>query len=149
MTEENSQAEENTGENTSKEGVALGSSENQAEESPREAILAEFAGGKYAIIKAKGKQFVVREGVKIVTDRINVEEGQAVTFDDVLLVGGEGGAAKVRKGAAALGATISGTVLEHKRGKKITSYKKKRRHGYERKVGHRSDLSVVMIDKIA
>lgn len=114
------------------------------------AVPEKFASDKYAIIKEKGKQFIVREGVRIVTDRINVEEGQAVSFDDVLLVSGvENGKTVVRKGEAALASSISGTVVEHKRGKKIVSYKKKRRHGYERKVGHRSDLSVVLIDKIA
>lgn len=120
------------------------------EERKKVVIPEKFAAEKYAIIKAKGKQFIVREGVRIVTDRINVEEGQAVSFDDILLVSGlVNGKTVVRKGEEALGSTISGTVVEHKRGKKITSYKKKRRHGYERKVGHRSDLTVVMIDKIA
>lgn len=100
-----------------------------------------------AIIQTQGKQFAVNEGDVLTVDRLaGSETGGAVTIDQVLALG-EGEEAKI--GAPFVdGASVSATVLENKRGKKLVVYKKKKRKGYERTRGHRQELSVIRIDSI-
>lgn len=100
----------------------------------------------YAIIEDSGKQFKVTGGDVIRIDR-KVEEGtDSVTFDRVLLVGGEGPA---KIGAPILtGATVSAEVLGAVKGKKILNVKYKRRKGFHRTVGHRQKYTEVKITVI-
>jgi large subunit ribosomal protein L21 len=101
----------------------------------------------YAVIKTGGKQYRVAKDDVITIERLGVEPGSAVTFKDVLLVGGEG-APKV--GAPLVsGASVSGEVVTALRGPKVLVIKKKRRHNYRRKNGHRQDLIQVKITEIA
>jgi large subunit ribosomal protein L21 len=72
--------------------------------------------------------------------------GEAVTFDRVLLVNQDG---QVRIGAPTVeNARVVADVLEHKRGKKVIVFKMKRRKGYQKKQGHRQELTVVRIKEI-
>lgn len=100
-----------------------------------------------AIIKTQGKQIAVSEGDILTVDRYpNTEAGAIIQINDVLTLG-EGADAKI--GAPLVeGASVSATLLENKRGKKVIVYKKKKRKGYERKRGHRQELSVIKIDSI-
>ena len=100
-----------------------------------------------AVIKTQGRQFTVQEGDVLFVNRFtDTNSGDTVTIDTVLAVGeGEGmtfGAPLVE------GASVSARILENKRGKKVTVLKKKRRHGYRRKHGHRQELSVIKIESI-
>ena len=70
----------------------------------------------YAIIATGGKQYTVKEGDEIVIEKLGVEAGQTVTFDEVLFVGGEN--AKIGNPTVA-GATVSATVVKEGRGKKV------------------------------
>jgi len=77
---------------------------------------------------------------------LEVEAGQPVTFDRVLLVNNEG---KVTVGAPTVpSATVVADVLEHIRGEKKISFKMKRRKGYHKTIGHRQELTVVKIKEI-
>lgn len=100
----------------------------------------------YAIIEDSGKQFKVTGGDVIRIDR-KVDEGTAtVTFDRVLLVGGEG-APKI--GLPILsGATVSADVVGAVKGKKVLNVKYKRRKGFHRTVGHRQKYTEVKITGI-
>ncbi len=100
-----------------------------------------------AIIKTQGKQIAVSEGDILSLNRFpGTEPGATITIDEVLMAG-EGDNAKI--GAPLVdGASVTATILEHKRGDKVLVYKKKKRKGYERKRGHRQELSVIKIDKI-
>ncbi len=100
-----------------------------------------------AIIKTQGKQLAVSEGDILFVDRYpNTEAGATITINEVLTLG-EGADAKI--GAPLVdGASVSATILENKRGKKVIVYKKKKRKGYERKRGHRQEISVIKIDSI-
>lgn len=100
-----------------------------------------------AIIKTQGKQIAVSEGDILSLDRYpNTEAGATITINEVLTLG-EGADAKI--GAPLVeGASVSATILENKRGKKVLIYKKKKRKGYERKRGHRQEISVIKIDSI-
>ena len=99
----------------------------------------------YAIIATGGKQYTVKEGDEIVIEKLGVEAGQTVTFDEVLFVGGEN--AKIGNPTVA-GATVSATVVKEGRCKKVVFCKYKAKKGYTRKNGHRQPFTRVKIEKI-
>jgi large subunit ribosomal protein L21 len=100
----------------------------------------------YAVIGTGGKQYRVTEGEVIQVESLPGEPGGSITFDDVLLVGGESG---VTVGTPRVdGATVRGTIVEQGRGAKITVFKKKRRKHYKRTRGHRQSLTSVRIEAI-
>ena len=113
-----------------------------------DAVISEFfkEGGTkmYAIIATGGKQYKVSEGDVIDIEKIDVETGNSVTFDQVLAVGGD--ALKVAADVA--GATVTGTVLDQGKQKKVVVYRYKRKTGYHKKNGHRQAYTRVKIDKI-
>lgn len=97
-----------------------------------------------AIIKTQGQQFTVKEGDVLFVDRYqDTQDGDTVTINEVLLIG-DGETAKIGTPLVE-GASVSATILENKRGKKVHIYKKKRRKGYQRKKGHRQEQSVIRI----
>jgi large subunit ribosomal protein L21 len=101
-----------------------------------------------AIIRTQGRQFTVSEGDVLFVNRFrDTSAGDTVTIGDVLMVA-DGDSSKL--GAPLLdGASVTAKVLENKRGKKITVFKKKRRKGYRRTQGHRQELSVIKIETIS
>jgi large subunit ribosomal protein L21 len=100
-----------------------------------------------ATIKTQGQQFTITEGDILIVNRFpNTEAGSTVEIRDVLTAG-EGADFKVGKPTLS-GASVSAKVLENKRGDKIVVFKKKKRKGYERKQGHRQQLSVIRIETI-
>ena len=99
----------------------------------------------YAIIATGGKQYKVAEGDVIRVEKLGVEAGQAITFDQVLAV--NNGELAVGCPTVA-GATVSANVMGEGRGKKIIVYKYKRKTGYHKKNGHRQAYTEVKIDKI-
>ena len=98
----------------------------------------------YAIIATGGKQYKVSEGDVIRVEKLDVEEGSSVTFDQVVAVSDNG----LKVGADVAGATVTGTVEKQGKGKKIIVYKYKRKSGYHKKNGHRQAYTQVKIDKI-
>ena len=100
-----------------------------------------------ATIKTQGQQFAVTEGDILIVNRYpDSEAGSSVQINEVLSVG-EG--ADFRVGAPLVnGASVTATILENKRGKKVIVFKKKKRKGMERKQGHRQELSVIKIQTI-
>lgn len=100
-----------------------------------------------AVIKTQGKQFTVQEGDVLFVNRFkDTQAGDTVAIDSVLALG-EGESMTIGSPTVD-GASVSATILENKRGKKITVLKKKRRKGYRLKQGHRQELSVIKIDSI-
>jgi large subunit ribosomal protein L21 len=101
----------------------------------------------YAVIETGGKQYRVRENDALRVERLEAEVGSQVAIDAVLAVSD---GKQLRVGTPRVeGASVSSTVLDHVRGEKVVSFKKKRRKGYSRKVGHRQELTVLRVDKIA
>ena len=101
----------------------------------------------FAIINIAGKQFRVQEGDQIKVPQLSTEAGESLVFDKVLLTN-EGG--KVELGSPLVSnASVSATVVDHGRDRKIRIFKKKRRKGYKRKNGHRQGFSIVKIDSIS
>ena len=99
----------------------------------------------YAIIATGGKQYTVKEGDIVRVEKLDAAVGEAVTFDQVLYVGGDN--AKVGDPTVA-GATVSESVLNQGKAKKVIVYKYKRKTGYHKKNGHRQQFTAVKIDKI-
>lgn len=100
----------------------------------------------YAVIKTGGKQYRVSPGDKLRVELLEADEGSAVVFNEVLLVG-EG--ADVQVGSPLVeNAEVRGTSLGDGRGDKIIVYKFKRRKGYHKKQGHRQDYTLVQIDDV-
>ena len=98
----------------------------------------------YAIIATGGKQYIVSEGDVIKVEKLDAEAGSTVSFDQVIAV--SDGTLKVGEDVAK--ATVSATVMEQGRGKKVIVYKYKRKTGYHKKNGHRQAYTQVKIDKI-
>lgn len=99
----------------------------------------------YAIIKTGGKQVKVEVGQPIYVEKLDVEAGATITFEEVILVGGE----DTKVGTPFIqGATVEGTVEKHGKQKKVTTYKYIRRKDSHRKQGHRQPYTKVVINAI-
>lgn len=99
----------------------------------------------YAVIETGGKQVRVEEGMEIYVEKLDVEAGNKVTFDKVLLVADNG----VQVGNPYLNkVTVEGTVEKHGRQKKIIVFKMKPKKKYRKKQGHRQAYTKVVINKI-
>jgi large subunit ribosomal protein L21 len=101
----------------------------------------------YAVIRTGGKQYKVAKDDVIVVETVPAEAGATVTLDEVLLVAD--GAATTVGTPTVSGAEVTATVVEHKQGDKVLIFKKRRRHNYRRKVGHRQPLTVLKITGIS
>ena len=99
----------------------------------------------YAVIKAGGHQYKVSEGDKLEVDFLKGNEGDKVTFDSVLMVGGS----DQKFGAPFVGgASVEATISKQTRAPKVIVFKYKRRKNYKRTKGHKQPLTVVEINKI-
>ncbi len=100
----------------------------------------------FAVIKTGGKQYHVEKDQTLVVEKLEGNEGDTVSLDDVLMVN-DGKAAKV--GAPLVkGAKVEATIVKQSRAPKILVFKKKRRHNYRRKKGHRQHVTVLKIQDI-
>jgi large subunit ribosomal protein L21 len=100
----------------------------------------------YAIIKTGGKQYRVNEGDVISVEKLDVASGNAVVFEEVLLVEKDG---DVQIGAPVVsGAKVEGTVVQQGKEKKVIVFKYKPKKDYRKKQGHRQPFTKVKIDKI-
>ena len=98
---------------------------------------------KYAVMKTGGKQYRVVADDILEIEKVAGEAGETVSFDDVLMIGGDG--APTVGSPMIDGASVSAEVIEQKRGRKIIVFKKKRRKNYRRKNGHRQELTKIKI----
>ena len=100
----------------------------------------------YAIVRTGGKQFRVSEGDHIAVERLDAAEGEEVTLDDVLLVGGDDG---VAVGSPTVeGASVAARVDEHYRDRKVTVYKYKNKTRRRVLRGHRQQRTRITITGI-
>lgn len=99
----------------------------------------------FAVIKTGGKQYRVAKDDVIVVEKLAGDAGAKVTFDNVLMTG-DGKTLKLGKDLN--GVTVTGTLVETKKGDKVTVFKKRRRNTYRRKIGHRQAESHIKITAI-
>ena len=101
----------------------------------------------YAVIKTGGKQYRVAPQDIIEIEKLAGDLGANVEFAEVLMVGGEG---EPRVGSPLIaGAKVTAEVVRQGRGEKVIIFKKRRRHTYRRKKGHRQELTTVRITGIS
>jgi large subunit ribosomal protein L21 len=99
----------------------------------------------YAVIKTGGKQYKVAQGDKLRVEKLPGNVGDTVTFEEVLLVGGD--ALKIGTPTVA-GAKVQAKVIAQDRAKKIIVFKFRRRKNYRRKNGHRQPFTALEITGI-
>ena len=100
----------------------------------------------YAVIKTGGKQFRVSKGDVIAIEKLEGDKGGKLTFEEVLMVGGS---KDMKIGRPFIdGVTVSGTIEDQFKDKKIIVYKKKKRKGYEKRQGHYQQKTKVKITAI-
>jgi large subunit ribosomal protein L21 len=101
----------------------------------------------YAIIQARGRQVKVEPGRIVAIDGTAGKAGEAISFDEVLLVARDGG--EIVAGAPFVaGARVAGVIAGDTRGPKLRVFKKKRRKGMRRTKGHRAMYTRVRITEI-
>jgi large subunit ribosomal protein L21 len=99
----------------------------------------------YAFIKTGGKQYRVEPGATIRVEKLEGEEGTALSFDVLLLADGE----DIKVGAPIVdGAKVTGEIVAQERGEKLVVFKFRRRKGYRRRNGHRQHYTAVKITGI-
>ena len=98
----------------------------------------------YAIIATGGKQYKVSEGDIITIEKLGVEAGETVRFDQVVAVSD----GELKVGEAVANATVDASVVKEGRAKKVIVYKYKRKTGYHKKQGHRQSFTQEKIEKI-
>ena len=101
----------------------------------------------FAVIRTGGKQYKVAKDDVIAVEKLSGEPGATIELAEVLMVGGDG--AEVATGTPLVGgASVTAELVEHRRADKIIVFKKKRRHNYRRKNGHRQHQTVLRITEI-
>ena len=101
----------------------------------------------YAVVDIAGTQVKVEKDKYIYAPKMQGEEGDEVSFDNVLLIDDNG---TVDVGAPSVeGAKVSGKILEQVKGDKVIVFKKKRRKGFKKKNGHRQQFTKVLIEDIS
>lgn len=99
----------------------------------------------YAIIETGGKQYKVQQGDVVFIEKLDAEAGSTVTFDKVLVLGGD----DLKIGAPYVdGAAVSASVVKQGKSKKVIVYKYKPKKGYHKKQGHRQPYTKVEITAI-
>lgn len=96
----------------------------------------------FAIVRTGGKQYRVAAGDKIAVEKLPGNAGDTVSLDDVLLAS-DGGEVKDAKGLV-----VSAEIIAQERGEKVIVFKKRRRHNYRRKQGHRQSLTLLRITAV-
>ncbi len=101
----------------------------------------------YAIVDIAGQQFKIEKDKQIYVHRLEGNEGDAVTFDKVMLVDND---SKVNVGTPFVeGASVTAKIVSHLKGDKVIVFKKKRRKSYQKENGHRQFFSKILIEEIS
>jgi large subunit ribosomal protein L21 len=102
----------------------------------------------YAVIRTGGKQYRVASGQVVKVERLDGEVGATIAFEEVLMVGDDGGEPKIGSPLVD-GAQVTAEVLEQGKSPKVIVFKKRRRKNYRRTRGHRQLQTVLRIRDIA
>jgi large subunit ribosomal protein L21 len=106
-------------------------------------LLERIVETMFAIVRTGGKQYRVAAGDKIAVEKLAGEAGDKITLGDILLAG-EGDSI-----ADAASITVSAEIIAQAKSEKVIVFKKRRRHNYRRKNGHRQQLTLLRILSVA
>ena len=96
----------------------------------------------FAVVRTGGKQYRVAAGDKIAVEKLAGEAGETITLDDVLLAGEGDSVADASK------VTVSAEIIAQAKSEKVIVFKKRRRHNYRRKNGHRQQMTLLRITDV-
>ena len=96
-------------------------------------------GTMFAVVRTGGKQYRVAAGDKIAVEKLAGEAGETITLGDVLLASSDGQIADASK------VTVSAEIIAQAKSEKVMVFKKRRRHNYRRKNGHRQQMTLLRI----
>ncbi|KHK89372.1 50S ribosomal protein L21 [Novosphingobium malaysiense] len=96
----------------------------------------------FAVVRTGGKQYRVAAGDKIAVEKLAGEAGETITLDDVLLAGKDGEIADAAK------VKVSAEIIAQAKSEKVVVFKKRRRHNYRRKNGHRQQMTLLRITSV-
>lgn len=102
----------------------------------------------YAVITCGGKQHLVTEGQTLSVEKIDLKEGETLTFEPMLVASDDGASVKVGT-PIVTGGKVTAKIVEHGRGEKISVIKYKPKVRYRRNVGHRQPYTKIIIESIA
>lgn len=102
----------------------------------------------YAIVKTGGKQYWITPGQTITVEKLDAKEGQEVTLEGIWSAGDNPQTAKKTDQNTLPKATVTAKVLRHMRAPKIVVFKKIPKSGYKKTIGHRQNMTEILIDKI-
>lgn len=100
----------------------------------------------YAVVETGGKQYRVKPGDTVTVEKLEAEVGDTIEIERVLAIS-DGSTLKIGTPAVE-GCKVAFSVKDQIRGEKVVNFKKKRRKGYHRKVGHRQSLTVLKTEQI-
>ncbi len=101
----------------------------------------------FAIIETGGKQYRVQEGDVITVEKLNIEDGEKITFDKVIMIS-DGKTVKIGSPYVE-SCNVTGTVVESGKGPKVIIFKYKAKKDYRKKQGHRQPYTMIKIDKVS
>jgi large subunit ribosomal protein L21 len=93
----------------------------------------------FAVVRTGGKQYRVAAGDKIAVEKLAGEAGDKIVLGDVLIAGEDGNIADASK------VSVSAEIIAQAKSEKVTVFKKRRRHNYRRKLGHRQQMTLLRI----
>jgi len=100
----------------------------------------------YAVVRTGGKQHRVQPGERVKVEKLDGDVGAEVTLDDVLLIAGEG---EPRLGRPVVsGAKVSAKIVAQGRGEKVRVFKRRKRKGFHKTIGHRQSFTEIEITGI-
>jgi large subunit ribosomal protein L21 len=97
----------------------------------------------FAVVRTGGKQYRVAAGDKIAVEKLAGEAGETITLGDVLLAGKDGEVVDAAK------VSVSAEIIAQAKSEKVMVFKKRRRHNYRRKNGHRQQMTLLRIVSVA
>jgi len=97
----------------------------------------------FAVVRTGGKQYRVAAGDKIAVEKLAGEAGETITLGDVLLAGKDG------EVVDASNISVSAEIIAQAKSEKVVVFKKRRRHNYRRKAGHRQQMTLLRIVSVA
>lgn len=144
-------SETNTENSTAEASVSVSSGKGtKAKKGKNQESAAVVEPKVFAVVCTGGKQYRVTPGTKLSVEKLELEVGSEVTFDQVLMAGVEGGTdLKIAVAGAPISTKVTAKVVAQNKDKKVIIFKKRRRGGYTKKQGHRQKKTEVLVESIS
>ena len=99
----------------------------------------------FAVVKIAGQQFKVQKDQTLYIPHVSGNAGDKIEFSDVLLADNDGSLSV----GGGIGLKVQAEIIDHVQGDKVIAYKQKRRKGFRKKLGHRTQYTKIRVNEIA